>query len=552
MEAPRPIEYETNKDCESIKDDEFNDKYIFMNNQYLLKIRLIEEYIYLTVSKDNEEKKYQLKLNYEEITNKIPYFKYLNHINDIFKNILQLFNTDKFSINLEGNIIKVIIKLVNIFGTEEKHELLLDEIEISEKDKINKMKNKIKELENKIIEINEDKKDMYVKIYNLIVEKNEMKIKIEDLSKENIIIKNELKNLNEKLNKILVEKGNNNIIINEKKNEVKDDLRNSYKLNKIRSKVNIFKLKQNLEYSEYIYDLLIYPKEKTNELLIYDRNNNLIKKTLKSGNIKNAENFDIFPFKSKFVNLGQSLLLTGGILGEEKLNKCYLFTIIKPKNKLEAYKLNISPYGDLKEKRERHNIIYIPSKNYVFVCSGCLTEKCEYTDISKGTWEEIKPLNKIRINGSMSFINNRYIYIFCGFNFEGEKEVYLNDLEYFDIDNFEKGWTTINYLNDKGYNLSFGTVGVIPVEKNSFLICGGYDGKEYNSKTYKIDCNDYEHPSIQDLNINSMIIFRNSSFCKIDQAYFNFDFTSNLYKFNYKNMSLGVFNGKITPKKNQE
>ena len=573
MDAPKPI---TPENIELINDDQIKDKFFLNKNGSILKIKLIDEYIYFIVDKQNEEKKFQLKLNYEEITNKIPYFKISNKLSDIFKNIVQLFNKDKFIMEFVDNKIKLIIKLMNIFGTEEQHEFLLYQIELNDKEKIELLKNKIKELENKIVEINEDKKefkkDVEIKINKLIEEKEEyknemdkkinklneekkeMNIKIDELSKENITIKNELKKIYQKLNSIGIDKlnykENKNIRINEKKTELKI---NHKRINS--DKLNYININDNLDYSEYSYDYLIYLKERTSEILIYDKQNKFIKKTLKNEDFKCQEKFEVFPFKSKFVNLGKSLLLTGGIIKEEKLNKCYLISVIEVKlnNKLRKNEINITSYGDLKEKREEHSILYLPNKNFVFVCSGFLTKTCEYTNISKGTWEEIKPLNKIRINASMAYVNGKYIYIFCGSSLEGENEnsYYLNDLEYFDVDNFEKGWTPINFINEKGYNLSWCALSVIPVSKNSFLICGGHDGKVYKAKTYKIICNDHEHPSIEEININNNATYIHNMFCKIGEAYFNFDFSSRLYKFDYKNLNLGIFNEKQILKNNK-
>ena len=71
-------------------------------------------------------------------------------------------------------------------------------------------------------------------------------------------------------------------------------------------------------------------------------------------------NFEVFPFKSKFVNLGKSLLLTGEILKKQKLNKCYLISVMEAKSNSLTYEINITSYGDLKEKRENHNIIFLP------------------------------------------------------------------------------------------------------------------------------------------------------------------------------------------------
>lgn len=160
MDAPGPIKYPTPESDEIINENQLKDKYIFKKNEYNLNIKLIDEYLYLIVDKKDDDRNYQLKLNYEEIINKIPYFKFLTNINDIFKNILQLFNNDKYDIKLENKKLKVIIKIMNIFGVEENIELILDEIEINVNDKINMLKNRIKELESKIVETIEEKKSI--------------------------------------------------------------------------------------------------------------------------------------------------------------------------------------------------------------------------------------------------------------------------------------------------------------------------------------------------------------------------------------------------------
>ena len=115
----------------------------------------------------------------------------------------------------------------------------------------------------------------------------------------------------------------------------------------------------------------------------------------------------------------------------------------------------------------------------------------------------------------------------------------------------KKCWTTINYINNRGYELSLCAVGVIHVSKNEFLICGGYDGNNYKSKTYKINCNNPEYPVIEDININNAAIFIHNLFCKIGDAYFNFDFSTKLFRFDYNKMNLGVFYENQTKKNNK-
>ena len=156
----------------------------------------------------------------------------------------------------------------------------------------------------------------------------------------------------------------------------------------------------------------------------------------------------------------------------------------------------------------------------------------------------INPLKRNRGNASMAFINERYIYIIGGFEItkENPKEgSYLSDIEYMDINNFGKGWTTINFVNNKGYNLGLSAPGILPVTNSIFLICGGFDGKKYNDYVYKIDCHDYEKPIVEETNaISNKSIFIHNMFCKIRNSYFNFDYNDNLHGFDFGNWRFGI------------
>ena len=290
---------------------------------------------------------------------------------------------------------------------------------------------------------------------------------------------------------------------------------------------------------QFKYELIMYLKEKTNEILMYNEKYGLTKLNLPS-----ESSLKVFPEKTKFVNLGTSVLLTGGqSKDKQKLAKCYLITLIENDSK-EHYEVNLMPYGDMKEGRERHNLLFLPNKNFVFACSGFFSKTCEYTDIYKGEWEIISPLQKSRGNASMAYVNNRYIYILGGFDLtENQKGIYLNDLEYFDINNFAKGWTTINYLNNRGYNMALTALGVVPISYHTFLICGGYDGKEYKNTVYKIDSTNHEHPSVEETQtIGNNSIFTHNMFCKIRKSYFNFDFQTQMYGFDFENWRFGTLN----------
>lgn len=41
----------------------------------------------------------------------------------------------------------------------------------------------------------------------------------------------------------------------------------------------------------------------------------------------------------------------------------------------------------MKEGRERHNIVFLPDRNTVLVCSGFFNKGSEYSDINSGEWK---------------------------------------------------------------------------------------------------------------------------------------------------------------------
>ena len=183
----------------------------------------------------------------------------------------------------------------------------------------------------------------------------------------------------------------------------------------------------------------------------------------------------------------------------------------------------------------------------MFACGGFFSKSCEYTDLYKGNWELISPMNKSRGNASMAYVNDRFIYIMGGFELRNEerKGYYLDDIEYFDINNFGNGWKIINFLNPHRYNLNLTALGVVPISKSIFLICGGFDGKEYKNNVYKVDCSNYQNPLVEEtLNINNPTIFTHNMFCKIRKSYFNFDFQGQMYGFDYENWRFGMLNMK--------
>jgi hypothetical protein len=328
-------------------------------------------------------------------------------------------------------------------------------------------------------------------------------------------------------------------------NNFNEEFSNPYANNENKQKPNINpppNQNQNLNKvseAQFNYELIIYLVN--DRILAYNEKHGLFSLRL------NAENLHRVPDKSRFVNLGQSALLTGGMTPENKASvKCYLVGLIENDSSMNPnYSVNVTAYGDFKEGRERHNLLYCPNKNFVFACGGFYSKSCEYTDVYRGNWELISPMNKSRGNASMAYVNDRFIYIMGGFELSSDipKGNYLNDLEYFDINNFGNGWRIINFANPHGFNMSLTALGVVPINKNIFLICGGYDGREYKKDVYKVDCSNYTCPLVeQTQELNNATIFTNNMFCKIRKSYFNFDFQGQMYGFDYENWRFGMLN----------
>ena len=113
----------------------------------------------------------------------------------------------------------------------------------------------------------------------------------------------------------------------------------------------------------------------------------------------------------------------------------------------------------------------------------------------------------------------------------------------FDINNLKGNWTTINFINNHGFNLKMCAFGVIPLCKEEFLLCGGYDGKEYRKEVYKVNCERSNNPVIdKSLELPNEVIFLHNYFCKIGNNYYNADVGGSFYEFEYNNWKFNVFN----------
>jgi hypothetical protein len=192
--------------------------------------------------------------------------------------------------------------------------------------------------------------------------------------------------------------------------------------------------------------------------------------------------FSSFPLDhSRYVNLHDSILITAGMEKGISYDNCYLITITNLNNNYTAI---VSNYAPLKEKRERHNIIYIEHLGAVLVCSGFYTKTCEinYLNSKDTEWKFLPPMRESRANATMFCVNRKNIYCVGGFHVPDKDKphggTYLNSVEFIDTTNFNSGWKYLELMSFNS-NLKLCAMGVINSNQNGILLVGGYDGQKY-------------------------------------------------------------------------
>ncbi len=283
------------------------------------------------------------------------------------------------------------------------------------------------------------------------------------------------------------------------------------------------------------YEFLITLKQKSSELLIFDTKTKTFKQTkINSSNFIDATNsFNTYPDNSRYVNLGTSLLITGGYKDKQSTPYCYL--MLFSKTNINDYEINIMSYPNMIEARERHNIIHLKDRESVLVCSGFFNQNCEITNMNTQTWRSLPKLNDIRANATLSYINRRFIYCFSGFKINDVKVgQYLSSVDILDLDNTSKGWTLFNF-DSINVNLKLCAMGIINISESSLLVCGGYDGTQYKSDVIRIETKDEGSGIAKVEKIDSSLpgnyIFTHNAFMRNGNLSYNYDLQLNLISF---------------------
>jgi hypothetical protein len=294
-------------------------------------------------------------------------------------------------------------------------------------------------------------------------------------------------------------------------------------------------------------DLLIGIKPKSDELIVFDpRQLGFVTVKVNKNNFQDpSRSFSIFPDNCRYVNLGFSILMTGGYLNKQPTNICHLIVLSKKENYQnisDSYDLSIMPYSNMIEARERHNIINLHDRNSVLVCSGFFNSNSEITDINAGTWKQLPKMNDVRANSSIAYTNNRYVWVFGGFKInEKQVGVYQNSGEVLDLNTLNQGWSFINF-EKLNYNMKLSAMGVIYTNDTSILLCGGYDGSQYRKDVTKVDVNEKTISKVEKINLvlPGNYIFTHNAFVRIDDYGYNFDLQMNAIQYNPNDLSFKV------------
>jgi hypothetical protein len=216
-EAPTPKPFFQKP--ESLNLNKLSSKSEYVHKEYKITLGLYDEYLILSINSNNDNSCFQLKQTFEELTENIPNFKILNDTSSLLSLMQQLFETNKYDIKKEGEILKVIIKITNLLGKDEEYELILKKAELNDKQRMDMMEEKIKDLENKV--------------NNFLTEREELNKQIKILIDENKSIKEELS---------LIKK-NLNLIENSDKNQKIQTITKNSNLKTQNNKSNIFNSK---------------------------------------------------------------------------------------------------------------------------------------------------------------------------------------------------------------------------------------------------------------------------------------------------------------------
>ncbi len=287
----------------------------------------------------------------------------------------------------------------------------------------------------------------------------------------------------------------------------------------------------NLTWPEINMTEIIYLKENTSKVIIYN---------IYTNKIEEIETGFKFPFFFSSIIINPYIYLTGGI---DKNNNINNYIIRFRRNGIK----NFSNYtiGTLKSKHYNHSSIFIPFLNSIFIISGSKNKKCESFNILNEKTEFIPSLNYSRENSGLCLINEKILYVFFGFNRNISK--FLTSFEKLDLNEINNKenfvWEIFNVPGNPNLikKTLFSCIYYKNNDKDGILIIGGKNNKRNDCKDVLFfDINNINYSIFENSDLNDVCSFSNCNFLSFDFSSkdlfltYNISQDSKVFLFNYK------------------
>ena len=124
------------------------------------------------------------------------------------------------------------------------------------------------------------------------------------------------------------------------------------------------------------------------------------------------------------------------------------------------------------------NGVLINFKDKLFCLSGKFNKKVEIYNETKNEWIVLNEMNIERSYFSACIMKNKYLFCLFGYNTPTNK--YLDTIEYYDINNEEKGWKYLKYKNSDLIKMNICGFMSMNYKNEKIIIFGGINGIEQN------------------------------------------------------------------------
>jgi hypothetical protein len=226
---------------------------------------------------------------------------------------------------------------------------------------------------------------------------------------------------------------------------------------------NNFTLTQpQLQYDDEDADVC-KPLTGTNEIQIYDRKKRQITKR-KVPLEKAVHGYSVFLDGNRSVIANDKLFITGGrdTVQEYAVVLCYDFK-----------EHSIKRISDMINAHSYHTLEFSESFKTLLIIGGENNKSCEVFDLFTQSWRSLPDLNFPRANATVYFDNlGSKIYALFGLNGDITVSNYSDVIEVVELQDLQKGWMKIDYLNKSTMHFKLKYCSVYPLTKDKLLIYG--------------------------------------------------------------------------------